>query len=375
MAREGFEFGILGPLEVRFAGNPVQLGGTKQRAVLTMLLLNANRTVSTAGLIDGLWGEDPPATAVQALQVHVGKLRQAFANTGVSQPIITRRPGYLVEVSQGGLDVERFEELGRRGRDALDRGRPSEASALLEQALECWRGPALADVIEQPFASAAATRLEERRLAVLADRFDADLEREAHAGIVGELREATALHPFRERLWEQLILALYRCGNQAEAIAAFQSARSALVEQVGIEPSARLRELEIAVLNQSPSLDLHHDPDSNRSRMDGPGVASTIISEQEVATGAWLELSEGSFALSTRTTIGRHPSSSLVIDDGKASRDHAIIRASELGYTVHDVRSTNGTFLNGNRVVEAPLADGDTITIGETDIVFHIDDG
>jgi DNA-binding SARP family transcriptional activator len=364
-----FEFRILGPTDVRCGDTPLRIGAQKQRAVLAMLLLNANRVVSTSALIDGLWGDDPPSTAGAALQVHVGKLRQTLHCSGVSSPIVTRAPGYLVQVDTDGLDVARHEDLARRGREALEQRRWVEASSLFSRARGQWRGPALADVADQPFAYAAVARLEEERLAVMADGFDADLGRGAHAEIVSGLREATALHPLRERFWEQLVLALYRAGNQAEALAAFQSARSTLVEHVGIGPGARLRELETAVLNQSPSLDLV------TSGLEGPPPnASTIVSGSDDATNAWLELAGSRFVVATRTTIGRHPSSSLVVADGKASRDHAVIRATEEGFTLHDVRSTNGTFVNGKRVVEARLEDGDMITVGDTDIVFHLDD-
>ncbi len=232
------EFRLLGPLEViGDDGEPVALGGPRPRALLTLLLLHPNEVVAVDRLVDGVWGEAPPASAQNALQVHVHALRGALG----ADRILTRPPGYLVSVEDGELDVERFERL-------VGDGRAREALAL-------WRGPALADVAYEPFAQAEAARLEERRLGALEARIDADLDGGDDAALVAELEALVATHPHRERLRAQQMLALYRSGRQADALAVYRDARAAL-DELGLEPSPGLRGLEQQILRQDPDLDL-----------------------------------------------------------------------------------------------------------------------
>src|SRR5262245_1943089 len=216
---------------------PVALGGPRPRALLAQLLLQPNQPVSTDRLIDGIWGEAPPASAQNALQVHVHALRNALG----ADRIVTRAPGYLVRVEPDELDVERFERLAQAGADDL------------REALALWRGPALADLAYEPFAQAAATRLDESRLAVLESRIDLDLTAGRHAALVGELEALALAHPHRERLQGQRIVALYRAGRQADALAAYRDARAAL-DELGLEPSPELRALERRVLEHDPTL-------------------------------------------------------------------------------------------------------------------------
>jgi len=374
-ASTAWQFGILGPVAASYRGATVRIKGVKPRAVLGMLLLAPNHVVGVDALIDGLWGDEPPATAAAALQVHVAKLRQTLAAAAKTQsdaaPIDTEPPGYVVRVEADALDLARFEELVRRGRAEAERGKPSECSALLRRALELWRGPALADLAGEPFALAAVPRLEEARFAALGDRIDADLARGAPAEVVGELRELAASNPLRERFWEQLMVALYRCGRQADALAAFQTARSVLLDELGIGPGARLRELEVAVLDQSPALDWT-PPDAGRAA-DG-GVASTAFGDEAAMRRARLEIGTTHVDIVGRATIGRHPANVVVLDDTKVSRDHAAIRATADGFVINDLRSTNGTFVNGARVDEQPLADGDVILVGSTEMTLRVED-
>jgi DNA-binding SARP family transcriptional activator len=247
------EFRILGPLEVYAAGQAVPLGGTKQRALLAVLLLNANRVVSVDRLIDELWGEQPPATASHTIQVYVSQLRKVL---GAGDVLVTRSPGYLLRVEPDQLDLHRFERDLEEGRRALNEGDPRAAAARLRKALELWRGEALADFSFEPFAQAAISRLEELRLVAVEERIEADLALGRHAELVGELSSVVAAHPLRERPRAQSMLALYRAGRQAEALRAYQDARTVLVEQLGIDPSPALQELEKAILNQEASLAL-----------------------------------------------------------------------------------------------------------------------
>ena len=238
------EFRILGPLEVVEEGRPVALSGEKQRALLALLLLEPNCAVARDRLIDALWEDERPDTAPKALQVHVSNLRRKLGK----DRIVTKSPGYAIRVEAGELDLERFEQLAEQG------GRRQ-----LNEALALWRGPPLADFARTRFALAEIRRLEERRLAVLEDRIEADLAAGLHADVVAELEVLVGEHPLRERLRVLLMLALYRSGRQAEALESYQDARRALVEELGIEPGRELRDLHQRILGQNPSLDLRDD--------------------------------------------------------------------------------------------------------------------
>jgi DNA-binding SARP family transcriptional activator len=246
------DFRILGPLEVRDGETTIPLAGGKQRAVLAILILNANETVSTDRLIEELWGERPPASAPKVIQNHVSQLRRAFAD-GL---LMTQRAGYTLRLEPGTVDVVRFERLLEDGRRALAHGDAEKASALLREALSLWRGPPLADFIFESFAQPEIARLDERRLVALEERIEADLALGRHTDLVGELQGLVGEHPVRERLHCQLMLCLYRSGRQAEALEVYQDARKVLVEELGIEPGRPLRELHQAILQQDPALEL-----------------------------------------------------------------------------------------------------------------------
>jgi DNA-binding SARP family transcriptional activator len=246
------EFRILGPLEVWDEGGEVSLGGRKPRALLAVLLLHPNEVVSADRLIDELWGEDSPERAHAALRVNVSRLRTALPQTVVA----TRSPGYAIRVQPDELDLHRFERLVDEGRSLLARGLAADASKRLRDALSLWRGAALADFAYESFARAAIARLEEIRLAAVELRIDADLALGRHDELVGELEALVAEQPLRERLRGFLMTALYRSGRQAEAIDAYHDARRILVDELGIDPSPALQDLEGAILRQDAALDL-----------------------------------------------------------------------------------------------------------------------
>ena len=254
------EFGVLGPLEARAEGRPLALGGGKQRAVLALLLLQANQVVSADRLVDALWGEEPPPTASTALQGLVSQLRKALEPArepgALARVLVTQPPGYLVRIAPAQLDLHRFERLVEEGSRSLAGGRASEAAKLLREALGLWRGPALADFAYEAFAQTTIARLEELRLAAVELRIDADLALGRHAELAGELDALAREHPLRERFRAQLMLALYRAGRQAEALEAYQEARRALVEELGIDPSPALQRLERDILVHEASLEL-----------------------------------------------------------------------------------------------------------------------
>jgi DNA-binding SARP family transcriptional activator len=251
------DFRILGPLEVLDEGRRVALVGSKQRALLGLLLINAGETLSTDRLIDELWGERPPATAAKTVQVHISRLRKALAagaGNASEGVVVTHEHGYQLEIDPERLDSHRFERLLAEGRTELAANRPESAAPVLERALSLWRGRPLADLAYEPFAQGEIARLEDLRVAALEQLIDAKLALGRHAEVIGELESLIGDYPYRERLRAQLMLALYRSDRQADALQAYQDARRSLTDELGIEPGERLRELERAILAQDPEL-------------------------------------------------------------------------------------------------------------------------
>ena len=248
-------FRILGPLEVRVGDRAVALGGPKPRAVLAMLLLRAGEVVTTDALIEGLWGERPPATARGTIQVYVSQLRRALADADADDAAIeTAGAGYVARVAPGALDLARFDARVAEGRAALDGDDAAGASEAYAEALALWRGPALADFTYEEFAQRDIAHLEERRLAAVEAHIDADLRLGRHADLVPELERLVAANPLRERMRGQLMLALYGSGRQADALERYAAGRRAMIDELGIEPGAELRELEGRILRQDPDL-------------------------------------------------------------------------------------------------------------------------
>jgi DNA-binding SARP family transcriptional activator len=241
------EFRILGPLEVIDGDRPLTLRGSRLRALLVLLLTSANEVVSAERLIDELWGEQPPRAAGNAIQYHVSQLRKALGEVNL---IETREPGYRVRVAPDQLDLLRFEQLVA---DAQNEP-PEHAARTLREALGLWRGPALADLVHEPFAQAEIRRLEELRLVVTERRIDADLALGRRAELVGELEALTRQHPYREALRAQHMLALYGAGRQAEALNVYRETRRLLIEELGIEPGPAIQRLEQAILRQDAEL-------------------------------------------------------------------------------------------------------------------------
>jgi DNA-binding SARP family transcriptional activator/streptogramin lyase len=253
---DAIEFRILGPLEASRRGQPLELGVGKQRALLVLLLLRAGEVVSTDRLIDALWGERPPPSALNSVHIYVSQLRKALGNGRLE----THGRGYLLALEPEQLDLGRFERLLVDGRGLLAAGEADRAAEGLRAALGLWRGPALSDVAFEPFAQAEIARLEELRLAALEERIEADLVLGRHAELVPELEGLVREHPLRERLRAQLMLALYRSGRQSEALDAYQQARRLLSTELGLEPGRTLRELEAAILRQDAQLQLPPRP-------------------------------------------------------------------------------------------------------------------
>jgi class 3 adenylate cyclase len=237
-------------LEALASEGPLPLGGAKQRALLALLILNANRVVSRERMIDELWGEDPPETAVTSVQVYVSRLRKLLPEAS----LVTRPPGYLLEAETESVDLLRFERLSREGRDALAAGDPERAARVLREALDLWRGPALAEFANEPFAQIEGGRLDDLRVAALEERIEADLALGRHAELMSELEALIASNPHREKLREQQMLALYRSGRQTEALEVYRNVR-AMLDEIGIEPGANLQRVEKQILNHDAAID------------------------------------------------------------------------------------------------------------------------
>jgi DNA-binding SARP family transcriptional activator/ABC-type transport system substrate-binding protein len=249
------EFRILGPLQVLDGDEPLPLGGAKQRSTLAMLLLSRNQVVSRDRLIDGVWGASPPPSARPTLETYVSRLRRVLPDDGHGDRVVTQAPGYRLRVEASELDLERFETLLERARTARAAEEPEAAGNALRQALLLFRGAPLEDLVHAPFAQAEIGRLEELRLGALEQRLEADLAVGRHAEVVGELESLAARHPFREALWGQLMLALYRSGRQGEALLAFDRARGTLAEELGADLGPSLKKLHRQILQHDPSLE------------------------------------------------------------------------------------------------------------------------
>jgi DNA-binding SARP family transcriptional activator len=342
------EYRILGPLEAWSGGRALPLGGARQRALLALLLTRANEVVSSDRLIDDLWSGRPPETAANAVQGYVYQLRKVLG----PDAIVTRPPGYMAEVGEDQLDLYRFERLLHEGGRALAESDAPRAATLLRDALALWRGAALADFEFEPFAQPEIQRLEELRLVALERRIEADLRIGRQLELVGELEALVAHHPLRERFRGQLMLALYRAGRQADALAAYRATREALVDGLGIEPSPWLADLERAILVQDAALMAPADS-SDVPVLEPPQAATEVegailVSAQDsAATSALLELAE---------RLARRPSRELIL--ARLVRDQ-----EQLGAAARDLEERRRTLVAGG--VPARVASFTSRTPGE----------
>ena len=280
------DFRILGPLEALDGARQIALGGHKRRAVLAVLLLHPNETLSGERLIDELWGESPPANALKTLQVHVSRLRKELP----PDVLVTREHGYELQLELEEVDAHRFEGLVDDGRGELGAGHPDRALDALERALALWRGAPLVDLAYEPFAQAEIARLEDLRVTAIEESIEAKLALGRQGEVIGQLEQLVEEHPYREHMHAQLMLALYRADRQADALQAYQNARRQLVEELGIEPGARLRELEAAVLAQDASLALERpsQPPRRTAPSDLPsGVVTFLLTDIEGSSALW----------------------------------------------------------------------------------------
>jgi len=247
-------FGLLGSLEIWTDEGAADLGGPQPRIVLAMLLAASGRIVPVDVLIAAIWGDRVPPSASGTLQSYVSRLRRIVepgrSAGGHAHVLRWEPPGYRLDVDADSVDFRRFERLADRGRELLAEGRPEAARTELTEALELWRGPALLEFANDEFARGVAVRLEERRIAATSDRVAAELALGHHAAVIAELTELVAEHPLSEAMWAHFALALYRSGRQADALRALDDMRSTLRDELGVDPSRPLRDLEAQILDQ-----------------------------------------------------------------------------------------------------------------------------
>ncbi len=363
MASPELRFRILGPLEVEVRGEPLRLASARQRAILGILLLDANRVVSTDTLIDAIWGEEYGETTLATLQVHVSKLRSALASRVGKQPIDTTDPGYLIRATDYTLDLLAFEQAIGTGRRLDADGLPDAAAREYRHALDLWRGRPLSDLADIAHIDRAADRLELAQLEAISGWTEAELKCARHAEVLGQLRIVVDEHPYDERLRAFLMLALYRSGRQADALATYHDLRRGLDEELGLEPGPDLRVLEAQILQHDPALKLptpDAGPATRRVTDGGAAIALLRVGDREIDLEASV------------TTIGRASDRTVVLSDASVSRRHAEIRRTAGGFTLVDRGSTNGTRLNGELISQAEIHDGDLILAGEVAMTFEV---
>jgi DNA-binding SARP family transcriptional activator len=253
-APPGFEFRLLGPLSVSYRGQPVPIGAPKHRALLAALVIDANRVVSVDTLVERLWGEHAPAGARVTLQNHIMRLRRVLASVASADPVLTATDGYLLAADDDRVDLRRFDTLVDRAAAVLTEADPARARPLLVEALALWRGDALVDIRSDALQREVVPALHEHRLRAVELRVEVDLRLGRHAQLVAELAELTARYPLREGLWTARLLALYRSGRQAEALAAYRYVSGLLARDLGIDPGPALRDMHRAVLANDPAL-------------------------------------------------------------------------------------------------------------------------
>lgn len=363
-------FGVLGPVQLVIDGTVQALGGPKQRAVLAYLVINGNRPVSVEALARAVWEECPPSDVRVSLHAIVSNLRRPLRDAGVDARNVLAQTGagYRIAVGEGACDVERFRAEKEAGLRELAAGRYAEASAALSRALGHWRGAVLADLRGLGFADAYAVALDDERIGAIEARAVADLARNRADAVVSELALLVGEYPLRERLWKQLITALYVDGRQSDALEAARRLRATLAEELGIDPSPSIQVLEGRMLRQEPLI--------VRAVEAPPIELNTIVETIRPRRRAVLRDRDGHcYPLAGPVTrIGRLPDNDIVLDHGRVSRRHAVIVHNGLCYVIRDLLSANGVYLGGQRIEErAALADGDVIRIGRIELVFSLE--
>ncbi|GAB0102167.1 response regulator transcription factor EmbR [Nocardia sp. JMUB6875] len=362
------QVGVLGPVRLTIDGVEQQLGGPKQRAVLAYLAINANRPVSVESLASAVWEDNPPPDVRVSLHAIVSNLRKPLRDGGIDARNMLQHmgTGYRIVVDDAACDVFRFRARRENGMRALAAGRFAAATSALSEALAQWRGPVLSDLRGLGFADAYAVALDDERIGVIEARAEADIAQGRAENVVAELNLLVRDHPLRESLWEQLITALYMTGRQSDALEAARRLRAILAEELGIDPGHRIRELESRILRQDP-LSVRAVGAASATR------ATTIVDRSWHEPQALLRDRFGHVypVVGSTTRIGRLSDNDIALPDGRVSRHHALVIDNGHTWVVKDLNSSNGVFINGQRVMDSGLlSDGAVLRIGDTELVF-----
>jgi len=377
MAHSALRFGVLGPLQMSANGTDLPLGAAKQRAVLALLLINRNRIVPSDSVIDAVWQQRPPPEARGSLHAHISRLRRLVSSAGVDPAavVVSTGPGYRLNVPDEACDLGRFAIEQKAGLEAAAAGRFEEASRHLSAALSEWRGPVLEDLWDFQFVDAFAAALAEDKLVALTVRAEAEIACGRTHSIISELEALVVQHPYREPLWAQLITAYYIAERQYDALDAYGRLKTALADDLGIDPGPTLRSLHQRILRQEP-LDIKH-----AARATAKHVVATLQRRPKVAQeSAVAQLRD---AVGRRyplrgvaTRIGRLADNDIVLDDDSVSRHHAVIVDTGNSFVITDLQSANGVDVADRRIrTSETLADGDRIRICGHEFTFEIGGG
>jgi len=374
MAHSALRFGVLGPLQMSANGTDLPLGASKQRAVLAMLLINRNRIVPADTLIDAVWQQRPPPEARGSLHAHISRLRRLVSEAGLDPAavVVGIQPGYRLNVPDEACDLGRFAIEQKAGIQAAAAGRFEEASRHLSAALAEWRGPVLEDLRDFQFIDAFAAALAEDKLVALTVRAETEIACGRTHSIISELEALVVLHPYREPLWAQLITAYYLAERQYDALDAYGRLKTALADDLGIDPGPTLRGLHQRILRQEP-LDI-----KEAARATAKHVVATLQRRPKVAQeSAVAQLRDAAgrrYPLrGAATRIGRLADNDIVLDDDSVSRHHAVIVDTGNSFVITDLQSANGVDVADRRIrTSETLADGDRIRICGHEFTFEI---
>ena len=377
MAHSALRFGVLGPLQMSANGTDLPLGASKQRAVLAMLLINRNRIVPADTLIDAVWQQRPPPEARGSLHAHISRLRRLVSEAGLDPAavVVGIQPGYRLNVPDEACDLGRFAIEQKAGIQAAAAGRFEEASRHLSAALTEWRGPVLEDLRDFQFIDAFAAALAEDKLVALTVRAETEIACGRTHSIISELEALVVLHPYREPLWAQLITAYYLAERQYDALDAYGRLKTALADDLGIDPGPTLRGLHQRILRQEP-LDI-----KEAARATAKHVVATLQRRPKVAQeSAVAQLRDAAgrrYPLrGAATRIGRLADNDIVLDDDSVSRHHAVIVDTGNSFVITDLQSANGVDVADRRIrTSETLADGDRIRICGHEFTFEIGGG
>ena len=372
MASPRVDLRVLGPVQLMVDGVPISVGGPKPRTMIALLAVNRRRAVPSEALADAVWDNDAPDAYASSLQVFVSNLRKTLRNAGVDAQAVlaTASPGYKLHIDDDECDLGRFEAARAAGTKAAEAGDPASAAMHFGAALAEWSGKALADLRGLQFADDFAAAVEEERLLTVSARIDAALACGRASAVVGELITLTGENPLREPLWGQLITALYLSNRQAEALDACRKVRALLADELGIDPSPALVQLEQQVLRQEPLV-----PGSiGQAARLAKAMSETVGEMPNAVRRGRLRVEDGRTVAipADGLRIGRMTDNDLELDDPKVSRYHAQIKPSPAGLLIRDLQSANGVFLRGHQIDGgALLGNGDAIRIGSTTMVFE----